>query len=309
MISSLTPRELEIAIKNGATQEELLLEYNCTQNELDDRLESLYPNKNVRRSKVRKLQSNSKSHKSKRKPDVASTEASDVVVEEISSDSVSNQADEEITTASAINQNTESTNQQSTNKPVEVEILLEAISVQREQISKQIFERSEKLNQLELQHKGYEQVRTEIRTKLKGYQDKISKLLDECTRIQKNMEEKILELNSMAVRMQELNEPINIVRAEISQLEEELKNCNVVIFAYNSGEILVNDTRIATFNGWDEVYAQLRTRDDIDDRLTFFQLKQLAKLITVTNELNASNMKFEVMFDSEVSESAYRTLT
>lgn len=281
MIASLTPRELEVAIKNGTTQEELLLEYNCSREEFDVKMESLYPNKNVRRSKFRKLQSNSRSHKPNKSKSRSKSETTSI----------------------------EAPVQQPTDEPTEVETLLDAISAQREQIFKQISEKSNELNQLELQHKSYEQIRNEIRNTLKSYRDKIIKLHDECLRTQKKIDEKVSELNALASKMQELNEPINAMHADISQLEEALKSSNVVIFAYNSGEILINDIRVATFNGWEETYTQLRTRDDIDDRLTLFQLKQLAKLITVTNELNSDSMRFEVMFDSDVVEGAYRSIS
>lgn len=155
----------------------------------------------------------------------------------------------------------------------------------------------------ELDHVQLKAKRRELYTSLRKQKEALLRLKEEMKERQEEVNEIVTQLQVSASEMSKISAEISNSQKELEKVREEIKSLQKIeIFAYKNGEIEAEKEgekfEIEISDSWEELFKDLATKDLLED-LTVKQIKQIAKLIVLTESLQQQNMKFEITFEME----------
>lgn len=157
------------------------------------------------------------------------------------------------------------------------------------------------LNASELMHKELVSQRSFIQQRIKNLKKTLIKLLEEVSSCETDLMTLISELNEKYSIMQDLNKDISEKRKELSEINTEIEKAQIVtIFVYNSGEIEVETTfSVEIPEANTDTVNKIISNEQAED-LTLKQIKAVAKLISLVQNLEQQGLNYELLFEEPV---------
>lgn len=269
-ISQMTAKALKLAIKNGSTPEDLQKKYECTEEELKNRISQLYNQGKSRVSQdlYAELEANRKKHHKK----------AEIVSEEANAQPV---AEEEATDIVAV-------------KTLE--------DLQKEE---QIL--SDTLIELEGQHKALAERRRPYKKRLEELQKGIDEIRAKLEAYGQEFEECLKEANLLAVEMNNLCVPIREKRVALEKLRQEIEDRQTVtLYIYEDGRIEAPDNPefFIIYDGYQDLKADLSEREECLD-LKLRDITTLARLLIIAEDVE----KILLACENEELEKAFHAIS
>ena len=105
-----------------------------------------------------------------------------------------------------------------------------------------------------------------------------------------------------------MNTSISSYKKDLIDVQSNIKELEKVsIFIYKNGEIDTDDFLIDIPETWNDIFNLILHRKIVED-LSVKEIKQLAKLLLLTNILIKSNLDYELTFESESAQEAFYVL-
>lgn len=161
----------------------------------------------------------------------------------------------------------------------------------------------------EVAHKSTLSSKKKLFDQLKNEKEKILELKDIILKRQKAVDEiftKIVEIDEKIITESEelsANKKIlNEIREYIIVLEK------VTIFVYENGEIKEEEAEVAEeLLGLDEVFESL-IYNELVENLSVKQIRQLAKLMVLTEQMQKQGQNYDLVFESEIVQKIFEQL-
>lgn len=116
------------------------------------------------------------------------------------------------------------------------------------------------------------------------------------------VENSILQLNSTAEQLSEINSKLSTLNEQLSDVQSEIKSLKkIYIYAFSDGSIAVEnfEDKIPALEDCTTLVQQLSIREEPEfEEITTKELRQLARLMAFTQTLKQNNLSFEITFDS-----------
>ena len=285
----LTPKKVEVMIKNHHNRNTMAEELGLTVEDLDSELRKLYTNK-AYADISRRLKANEKLAKK-----FHSLEAEDDAV-----------AEAEAKAKTEVKENNEI--QIVFFEPQKV---LEADKAKApstlEEVLEAIEEKRADLNNLERKHQKSVAVRNNIRNRIEAKKSELLKLQERVQQIQQSLEECIAEFDKEEKNMKHYNVLISSTSAELDGLIAQKKELEKIsIWVFSEGMEIDNQKVLEYPDEWEKIYRDFYGNEALD-LLTGFEQKYLAKVFALLKTLKPET-KFEIMFESDDMFKAYESL-
>lgn len=283
----LRGKQIWVYIKQGMTIEELIEKYKCSQEDLEKYMEKNFEKK-ARESIRRELEKNGKKR--------GNNTATIVTQEEISK-----------TTLNELHKKERQMQEKNVmvmkeNKKEPDERSLEKLKDRENALVTEICKQ-------EVAHKSTLSSKKKLFDELKNEKEKILELKDIILKRQKAVDEiftKIVEIDEKIITESEelsANKKIlNEIREYIKVLEK------VTIFVYENGEIKEEEAEVAEeLLGLDEVFESL-IYNELVENLSVKQIRQLAKLMVLTEQMQKQGQNYDLVFESEIVQKIFEQL-
>lgn len=283
----LRGKQIWVYIKQGMTIEELIEKYKCSQEDLEKYMEKNFEKK-ARESIRRELEKNGKKR--------GNNTATIVTQEEISK-----------TTLNELHKKERQMQEKNVmvmkeNKKEPDERSLEKLKDRENALVTEICKQ-------EVAHKSTLSSKKKLFDQLKNEKEKILELKDIILKRQKAVDEiftKIVEIDEKIITESEelsANKKIlNEIREYIKVLEK------VTIFVYENGEIKEEEAEVAEeLLGLDEVFESL-IYNELVENLSVKQIRQLAKLMVLTEQMQKQGQNYDLVFESEIVQKIFEQL-
>lgn len=283
----LRGKQIWVYIKQGMTIEELIEKYKCSQEDLEKYMEKNFEKK-ARESIRRELEKNGKKR--------GNNTATIVTQEEISK-----------TTLNELHKKERQMQEKNVmvmkeNKKEPDERSLEKLKDRENALVTEICKQ-------EVAHKNTLSSKKKLFDELKNEKEKILELKDIILKRQKAVDEiftKIVEIDEKIITESEelsANKKIlNEIREYIKVLEK------VTIFVYENGEIKEEEAEVAEeLLGLDEVFESL-IYNELVENLSVKQIRQLAKLMVLTEQMQKQGQNYDLVFESEIVQKIFEQL-
>lgn len=283
----LRGKQIWVYIKQGMTIEELIEKYKCSQEDLEKYMEKNFEKK-ARESIRRELEKNGKKR--------GNNTATIVTQEEISK-----------TTLNELHKKERQMQEKNVmvmkeNKKESDERSLEKLKDRENALVTEICKQ-------EVAHKSTLSSKKKLFDQLKNEKEKILELKDIILKRQKAVDEiftKIVEIDEKIIAESEelsANKKIlNEIREYIKVLEK------VTIFVYENGEIKEEEEEVAEeLLGLDEVFESL-IYNELVENLSVKQIRQLAKLMVLTEQMQKQGQNYDLVFESEIVQKIFEQL-
>lgn len=283
----LRGKQIWVYIKQGMTIEELIEKYKCSQEDLEKYMEKNFEKK-ARESIRRELEKNGKKR--------GNNTATIVTQEEISK-----------TTLNELHKKERQMQEKNVmvmkeNKKEPDERSLEKLKDRENALVTEICKQ-------EVAHKSTLSSKKKLFDQLKNEKEKILELKDIILKRQKAVDEiftKIVEIDEKIIAESEelsANKKIlNEIREYIKVLEK------VTIFVYENGEIKEEEAEVAEeLLGLDEVFESL-IYNELVENLSVKQIRQLAKLMVLTEQMQKQGQNYDLVFESEIVQKIFEQL-
>lgn len=283
----LRGKQIWVYIKQGMTIEELIEKYKCSQEDLEKYMEKNFEKK-ARESIRRELEKNGKKRGNNTATIVAQEEISKTTLNELHKKERQMQEKNVM----VMKENKKEPDERSLEKLKDRENALVT------EICKQ-----------EVAHKSTLSSKKKLFDELKNEKEKILELKDIILKRQKAVDEiftKIVEIDEKIITESEelsANKKIlNEIREYIKVLEK------VTIFVYENGEIKEEEAEVAEeLLGLDEVFESL-IYNELVENLSVKQIRQLAKLMVLTEQMQKQGQNYDLVFESEIVQKIFEQL-
>ena len=290
---TLTPKKLEVLIKNHYDHKAVAEKYGISLDDLDSELRKIFTGKAYKDINAR-LKSNEKMAK---KLHLAAENDSNP------DESEAKATDEEETATDV--------------KSEEVNILpdtprlsLEPCNITLDDVISSIAEKQGELVRLEKMHDSSASVRQSIRNRINAKKNELLRLQDSVKKIQLDVDELLHEFEAEEVKMKDFNMQMSEVKTELEQLESQRVELETLsILFYKDGRIEINNEEIGQDQipeDWTFIYHRFYGKDEVDS-LTGFELKNLAKFFALLKVL-PNGRKQDICFESNDVEAAFELL-
>lgn len=283
----LRGKQIWVYIKQGMTIEELIEKYKCSQEDLEKYMEKNFEKK-ARESIRRELEKNGKKRGNNTATIVTQEEISKTTLNELHKKGRQMQEKNVM----VMKENKKESDERSLEKLKDRENALVT------EICKQ-----------EVAHKSTLSSKKKLFDELENEKEKILELKDIILKRQKAVDEiftKIVEIDEKIITESEelsANKKIlNEIREYIKVLEK------VTIFIYENGEIKEEEEEVAEeLLGLDEVFDSL-IHNELVENLSVKQIRQLAKLMVLTEQMQKQGQNYDLVFESEIVQKIFEQL-
>lgn len=283
----LRGKQIWVYIKQGVTIEELIEKYKCSQEDLEKYMEKNFEKK-ARESIRRELEKNGKKRGNNTATIVTQEEISKTTLNELHKKG--RQMHEK--NVMVMKENKKESDERSLEKLKDRENALVTEICNQEVAHKSTLSSKKKLfDELENEKEKI--------LELKGIILKRQKAVDEIfTKIVEIDEKIITESEELSANKKILNE----IREYIKVLEK------VTIFIYENGEIKEEEAEVAEeLLGLDEVFDSL-IHNELVENLSVKQIRQLAKLMVLTEQMQKQGQNYDLVFESEIVQKIFEQL-
>lgn len=168
-------------------------------------------------------------------------------------------------------------------------------------------ELSEKLCIEENHHKELVSNRHNLYDSLRKHRSKLVRLqseLQDCMYSVIEIDENISKINE---EMEKSNSNKKEIKNQLEKVRAEIETCSKInILAYEDGTIEI-DEEVEIPAEWSSFATEL-TSNEAFESLTVRQIKQLAKLVVLTFDLEKRGVKYDLVFDSEIVQQLFEQL-
>lgn len=179
---------------------------------------------------------------------------------------------------------------------------LEALILKREDIQSS-------LNELELNHKALVSERSIIRNKIAEYRQTLIEIEAHVVACQTALANLVPELEEKYSLMLELDKSISEKREELSEINTKIENAqSITIYVYSSGDIEIDSAYSIEIPEADNDTVRKIISDEQAENLTLKQIKAVAKLITLVQNLEQQNLNYELVFDETAMEELFNKI-
>lgn len=264
MLRNITAKKLKTGIKNGNTRQDFCQKFECTEEELFQRIEQLYTVKGTAQEVWKEIIANEKKARAKRTKEESIVEVGETNLEPI--------------------------NEQES----EFELEIEELKANEQSLRDELFD-------LEVEHKKLTSKRRALREGFSALVEEIQKLQEEYNEKGAKAEE-IAQMDMEIVsQMNSISDVYREKRRGLEALQTLIESRSKIdILVYEDGEITCLDDKVQLNDeGHEELFANLREREEAED-FRPKDLRVVAKVIRVVANLSAP---FEISFDNlEVKE-------
>lgn len=285
--SKLTPKLFHIRIKQGMTPTQVMDEFGInSEEELKDRLQRLAPM--GAKDMYRQLKRNEKIKRTTR------DSITDTVIE---SEMKQNEEENKVQEMQVLYQ--EEQVQTLRNEVSSNELLIEALKKEEQQ--------SRELQDLETEHKEHMQRRLDLIHALQTKKKEIDSLLKTLEGKREEISNLKFEYDDLALKMQNLDEKIRIVRTRLDDLREEIHSLRVVsIFIYEDGSIESESELAFSEEEETQFFTELVNLPEMED-MTIKQIKTLARLKAILKTLERGEKEYSLVFEEQKLEKYFET--
>ncbi len=281
----LTSKKLSVKLKHGYTLNNFIREYNCSKEDFQKFLKKNFSEAACKRMFDR-MEKNSKktfsNHNSNEEILINSENVQN------SFEPLTNNDEElEVLTAS---QSPASLNMKSEN--------LKVLKAKEEQLRAEVISK-------ETTHEALISKRRSLYKRLAKQKDLMLKLRELIKQRQKDVEEISQELIETSNELVALKASLASSKEELIEVKTNINELEKVsIFIYENGEIDTDDFLIDFPETWNDIFDFILHNKVVED-LSIKQIKQLAKLLILTNILIQSHLEYELIFESEPVQKAF----
>lgn len=179
------------------------------------------------------------------------------------------------------------------------ELLNEALQKEEQQ--------SLELQKLENEHKACMQSRLERMHALQTKKKEIESLRETLKGKREEISNLKFEYDDLALKMQNLDEKIRIVRTQLDDLREEIHSLRVVsIFIYEDGSIESESELAFSEEEETQFFTELVNLPEMED-MTIKQIKTLARLKAILKTLERGEKEYSLVFEEQKLEKYFET--
>ena len=284
-IRTLTAKAIQIAIKNGLTPEDLQSRYKCSEVELKERIQQLYSSGNGKKAKdiYSRLIANRKKARSKSTPT-----SSEVTLVPASPEE--NSVDAETLETGEI---PEATEPQLNIRP------LASLKEEEKELSDRVI-------QLELDHKALAQCRHVCTSKLRSIQEELDKIAPQLQKLHEQYDEIVAEANGHAEKMNAISAERRELKVALEKVRRDIEEREIVtIFVFADGRIEPDNTDfVIDDEGFKELRLELTERSECSE-LKVRDVATLARLIVISER---AERPLQLFFDNEALEVAFKAI-
>lgn len=282
----LRGKQLWLYIKQGFTIEDLLEKYQCTKEELEKYMEKNFEKK-ARDSVRRELEKNGKKSGNNTAVIVTQEEISKSTLKEIQKKARQMQEKNIM-----VMENKKDSDEMSLEKLKDRENALVT------EICKQEGERKRTLA-----------IRKTLLEKLVTEKEKILELKKIILQRQKEVDEIFTKMVEIDKKITAESEELSANKKILSEVREYIKVLEkVTIFVYENGEIKEEEAEVAEeLPGLDEVFDSL-IHNELVENLSVKQIRQLAKLLVLTEQRQKQGQNYDLVFESEIVQKIFEQL-
>lgn len=282
----LRGKQLWLYIKQGFTIEDLLEKYQCTKEELEKYMEKNFEKK-ARDSVRRELEKNGKKSGNNTAVIVTQEEISKSTLKEIQKKARQMQEKNIM-----VMENKKDSDEMSLEKLKDRENALVT------EICKQEGERKRTLA-----------IRKTLLEKLVTEKEKILELKKIILQRQKEVDEIFTKMVEIDKKITVESEELSANKKILSEVREYIKVLEkVTIFVYENGEIKEEEAEVAEeLPGLDEVFDSL-IHNELVENLSVKQIRQLAKLLVLTEQRQKQGQNYDLVFESEIVQKIFEQL-
>lgn len=291
----LNGKKLTVKLKYGSTIDDLAREYDCQKEELLEFLKKNFEKSAYNRI-INEMTKNSKK-KNHNKKSSLSISTDDEAITTIWKDD---------TTITTVQEKNEATEEQF---PI---LHFQASSLDEESLLQKLKDEENILRHeliaKENEHKNLITNKKSLIKQLENQQALMLELRKTIEQRQKEVEQISNDLNKLSEELVSVNFSISNGRKDLLDIQEKIKELEkIYIFVYQNGETDTGNLDIDLPETWNEIFDDI-LRNDIVEDLSVKQIKQLAKLIVLTDILNQNSLIFELTFESENAQKAFYEL-
>lgn len=285
-LKRLRGKQIWVYIKQGLTIEELLEKYKCSQEEFTKFLEKNFENKSLDSIK-RSFERNSKKSRNNAVAAVAQEENTKSTLNEL------RKKGRQMQEKNIIKEN---------KKEASDEMSLENLKAREKTLATEI------CNQ-EAEHKRTLSIRRTLLEKLVTEKEKILELKKIILQRQKEVDEIFTQIVETEKKIGAESEELSSNKKILDEVREYIKVLEkVTIFVYENGEIKEEEAEVEEeLLGLDEVFDSL-IYNELVENLSVKQIRQLAKLLVLTEQMQNQGKDFELVFESETVQTIFEQL-
>ncbi len=300
-LSSLTSREFQSRLKSGYSVDDFCVMYSCTHDELNAFIERVYSQQRKRDEIARKLRGNAKQKGNKSQAATpAKTTRSALAAAKAGHVPTKSKPDESTPKVEATPEPETEVLEVATSEPAQPEPTeLEVLQAREESLSAEVY-------QIEVEHKDAWTAHNAVAGTIRGISDRVEQLKVELGQLVDKYEVELTKAREYEAVMSERSEAWKVKHAELEQVRTRITELTAIkAYVYESGEIEAEGDHEMSFDGSDNIYAQL-----LEDNSEFLEdlrkrdLRVLAKLLA----LSQREQRYEFAFDNPAVEAAFFAL-
>ncbi len=286
-LKRLRGKQMWVYIKQGLTIEELLEKYKCSQEEFTKFLEKNFENKSLDSIK-RSFERNSKKSRNNAVAAVAQEENTKSTLNEL------RKKGRQMQEKNIIKEN---------KKEASDEMSLENLKASGKNIS------DRNMQSRKAEHKRTLSIRRTLLEKLVTEKEKILELKKIILQRQKEVDEIFTQIVETEKKIGAKSEELSSNKKILDEVREYIKVLEkVTIFVYENGEIKEEEAEVEEeLLGLDEVFDSL-IYNELVENLSVKQIRQLAKLLVLTEQMQNQGKDFELVFESETVQTIFEQL-
>ena len=284
-LRKLRGKQIWVYIKQGFTIEDLLEKYKCSQEELEKYMEKNFEKKSLD-SVRRSLEKNSKKRGNNNTTVIVTQEE----LKEIQKK------------ARQMQEKNIMVMKEKENKKDSDEMSLENLKAREKTLATEI------CNQ-EAEHKRTLSIKRTLLEKLVTEKEKILELKKIILQRQKEVDEIFTQIVETEKKIGAESEELSSNKKILDEVREYIKVLEKVsIFVYENGEIKEEEAEIEEeLSGTEEVFDSL-IHNKLVENLSVKQIRQLAKLLVLTEQMQNQGKDFELVFESETVQTIFEQL-
>lgn len=295
-ISKLSPRDVQLGIKDKIGVEGFCEKYDCSLEQLERRIKNLY--RFEHEEMMAKIRASGKKSKSKAKSEPKSEPKSETKPK--SKKTTKPVAQETIAEATK----PEEAEAATASKKQAGETLEERLAYlenHKSVLSDEVMALENQFYNKVVEHKGYLKAMRAIQADLAGIEDAYKAKFAELERVAADDAKTVLEYNQLSDALREKGAALDSVSAEIDALSFS------IIGVFEDGRIGIFDGPAATFDdsNFEPLFAQLKDLEECE-MLRVCDIRTLARVITI---MSRSNNQLGVVFENDDMEAVYKQIS
>ena len=296
MATRITPKKVEVMIKNHFDKQAMANELGLSLEEVDAELHKIYTGK-AYKDICSRLKANEKMAKKLHPAPTSKTEETEVDPKATA---------EEAETVAKIEVETDVDSVEESGVP----LTLESCDLSLEDVLSSIADKQSQLISLEQRHQKSASTRQSIRNRIDVKKKELLRLQESMRKVQSDVEALISEYKAEEVRMLDFNSQMSEIKADLDQLEAqriELETLSILV--YKDGKIEINNEEFEQEqipDEWTFIYHSFYGKEELD-ALTGFEQKNLAKFFALLKVL-PKGRKQDICFESNDMQAAFELL-